>query len=170
MVPKVFVRSAYNYDVDAASDEAGLACSDVSRAQQHFRDECDINTIVRRFGLSGELPTNVRMPQYGDFTGITDFHSAMNAVAMANESFDAMPAEVRARFQNDPGKFVEFCMDPGNLEEAKKLGLVEATKAAAALAAGAVGSSTTTATASSVAAPAASTAPVGGTGGSTGTT
>ena len=70
--------------------------------------------------------TNVRMPEYGDFTGVFDFHSAMNAVAMANESFEAMPADVRARFHNDPQEFVSFCMDDKNMDEARKLGLVPA--------------------------------------------
>lgn len=120
-----FVRSPYNYDVDAVSNETGLKCEDASLAVQDQRDEVDINTIVRRFGLTGKLPEDVRMPSYGDFVGVSDYHSAMNAVALANEAFDAMPAEVRARFENDPGAFVDFCSDPKNLAEAGKLGLVK---------------------------------------------
>lgn len=119
-----FVRNPYNYDVDAASDEAGLRCDDVTLTVQDQRDECDINTIVRRFGLTGQLPVDVRSPQYGDFVGITDYHSAMNAIALANESFDLMPAEVRARFGNDPAAFVDFCSDPSNFVEMKSLGLL----------------------------------------------
>lgn len=134
----VFVRAPYNYDVDKASDESGLKCEDESLAKQQFAEECDINTIVRRFRITGELPSNVRMPTYGDFTEVTDFHSAMNAVAAARESFEAMPAEVRARFNNDPGAFVDFCSDDKNRAEAEKLGLVAAKEAAADLAAGAV--------------------------------
>lgn len=123
-----FVRAAYNYDMNAASDESGLECKDVSLAQQHFAEECDINTIVKRFGLTGELPSDVRAPTYGDFVGIVDFHSAMNAIARANEAFDEMPAEVRARFQNNPAEFVAFCSDEKNRAEAEKLGLVFAKK------------------------------------------
>lgn len=118
-----FVRSPYNYSMEDASDESGLLCADPSLAVQDQRDEVDINTIVRRFGLTGKLPEDVRMPEYGDFVGISNYHQAMNAVASANESFDALPAEVRSRFGNDPGRFVDFCMDPANLEEARKLGL-----------------------------------------------
>lgn len=121
---KVFVRNPYNYDTNAASDESGLKCEDVSLAKQEFKEECDINTIVRRFGLTGQLPSDVRMPVSGDFTGITDFHSAMNAVREAQESFMEMPAHVRDRFANDPGKFVDFCLDDRNRDEAVKLGLV----------------------------------------------
>lgn len=121
-----FVRSAYNYDRDAASDESGLRCDDPSLAQQQFKDECDINTIMERFGQTGQLP-DVRMPQYGDFTGVQDYHSAMNAVVEAQESFLALPAYVRARFENDPGQFVDFCLaedTPEHRAEAVRLGLV----------------------------------------------
>jgi phage internal scaffolding protein len=121
---KVFVRSTFNYDMNAASDESGLRCDDVSLAKQEFAEECDINTIARRFGITGELPSGVRMPSYGDFSSVVDFHTAFNAVALANEAFETMPADVRSRFQNDPGKFVDFCSDESNRDEAIRLGLV----------------------------------------------
>ena len=120
----VLVRAPFNYDADQASLDSGIACEDPSLAHQSFAEDADINTIVRRFGLTGELPSGVVAPVYGDFSGVVDFHSAMNAIAKANESFDAMPAEVRYRFGNDPGRFVEFCSDPANQVEAENLGLV----------------------------------------------
>lgn len=129
-----FIRSPYNYDREFASDSSGLFCEDASLAKQSFLEESDINTIVRRFGLTGELPTNVRMPTFGDFSVVSDFHEAMNAIAQANEAFDSMPAEVRARFNNDPGAFVAFCSDEANRVEARKLGLVSAEEAARAAA------------------------------------
>lgn len=120
-----FLRTAFNYDRNVASDETGLDCSgEPSMTKQSFAEECDINTIVRRFGLTGELPSGVRMPTYADFSNVVDFHTAMNAIAQAGEAFDAMPAEVRARFDNDPAKFVDFCSDEGNRAEALKLGLL----------------------------------------------
>ena len=79
---------------------------------------------MERFGLTGELPTDVRMPQYADFEQAFDYHTAMNAVVAARESFDQMPAHVRARFNNDPAAFVDFCADESNRDEAVKLGLV----------------------------------------------
>lgn len=123
MIPKVFLRAENNYDMDEASLETGIKCGEVG-AHQSFKDECDINTIVKRFGLTGELPSNVRMPTYGDFTGLMDYQQAQNALIAARDAFLAMPAEVRKRFDDDPGKFVAFCDDKGNLEEARKLGLV----------------------------------------------
>lgn len=127
-----FLRSEYNYDMQEASLESSLVCPEPTLAKQAFADECDINTIVRRFNVTGELPANIRMPSYGDFTGVFDFHTAMNAVAQAHESFEAMPAEIRARFHNNPQEFVEFCADENNRAEARKMGLVPAEELAAA--------------------------------------
>lgn len=119
-----FLRTAYNYDMNAAGDESGLECKDPTLTKQSFAEEVDINTIVKRFKLTGELPKDIRLPTYEDFTGVFDFHSAMNAVAQAREAFDKMPANVRTRFNNDPGAFVDFTADRNNLAEARTLGLV----------------------------------------------
>lgn len=121
---EVFVRAPYNYDTDMLSEETGLACLDVSLAKQSFKEECDINTIIDRFGIGYEMPEGVVAPVYGDFTEVKSFQDAVNAIAAANESFDALPAAVRARFRNDPAGFVDFCSDELNRAEAEKLGLV----------------------------------------------
>jgi len=121
-----FVRNPYNYDVDEASNESGLYCSDPSLTQQHQKDDADINVIVERFGLTGQLPNAISEPQYGDFTNVSDYHSAMNAVRAAQESFMELPAKLRSRFDNDPAKFIDFVTDDNNRQEAVSLGLVKA--------------------------------------------
>lgn len=122
---EVQLRQPGMYDVDAASDESGLDCSVLpSRTQQHFKEEVDINTIVKRFGLTGELPTNVPHVLQGDFTNVVDFQSAMDMVVQAREAFMEQPADVRARFDNDPQKFLSFVSDKANLDEAIKLGMI----------------------------------------------
>jgi len=121
---KVVLRSAYNFDRKANSDASGLACQEASRTVQSHKEECDINTIVRRFGVTGQLPASVRAPLFADFVEATDFQTSMNAIASAREAFDAMPAAVRDRFHNDPHEFVQFVNDDANRVEAEKLGLV----------------------------------------------
>lgn len=122
---KVFLRSMFNYDVDSVSAETGLACHDPSLAQQQFRDECDINVILERFNVTGQLPVVPLSPEFGDFTGISDYQSALNSVLDAQEAFDSLPARVRERFANDPAAFVDFCLDEANRPELKALGLLE---------------------------------------------
>lgn len=123
-ISKPFIRDPYNYDRRQASIDTQFKSNKPSKTQQSQKEEADINTIVKRFGLTGQLPNNVRMPQYGDFTGISDYQSALNAVLAANAAFNQYPAHIRERFRNSPELFVEFCLDENNREEAEKLGLV----------------------------------------------
>lgn len=118
-------NTGFNMNQNEISDATGLACDDESLAIQSAEEESNINTIVRRFGLTGELPNNLRMPQSGDFTGLPDFHAAMNLVRQAQEEFVRVPAEIRARFSNDPAKFMAFFEDEANFDEAVKLGLAK---------------------------------------------
>lgn len=120
---KVFLRTEFNYDREEASRSSGLSCPEPTLAQQSPKDECDINTIVTRFGLGYEMPQGVVAPSYGDFTGVVDFQTAMNAVIEAERSFMTLHADVRARFNNEPQRFLEFCDKAENAEELIKLGL-----------------------------------------------
>lgn len=120
-----FLRTPYNYDTDAATNESGVACEEPSLAQQHFKDECDINNILRQFNITGLLPESPLSPRYGDFTGIVDYHSALNAVIAAEDGFMTLPAEIRARFDNDPANLINFLDDPENKHQAIELGLID---------------------------------------------
>jgi len=126
-----FIRNPYNYDTLAASNESGLRCEDATRTQQHFKDETDINNILRQFNITGQLPTKSMSPRYGDFTGIGDYHDALNKVIAAEDEFMTLPAQLRARFDNDPQELIEFLNNPENLDEAQKLGLVKKAEASA---------------------------------------
>lgn len=123
MSKTLFLRTPYNYDMDSVSCETGLSCPEDSLTIQSAAEDADINTIVRRFGLTGELPGDIKMPQSGDFVGVGDFQSAMNIVRLAQEEFLRVPAEIRARFSHDPQLFSEFFNDPANQDEAIRMGL-----------------------------------------------
>lgn len=122
----MFIRSSFNYDRDAVSNETGLECLDDSLAIQSAEQESNINTIVRKFGLTGELPGQVAMPKSGEFHDIPDFHSAMNLIRKTTEEFLKVPADIRARFGNDPQAFMSFVEDDANYEEARRMGLLKA--------------------------------------------
>lgn len=128
--------ATWDYDTNAASDESGIDCryklneetgeleDNPSMAKQSFAEECDINVMLKRFGITGQMPQGLRLPEYGDYEQVVDFQTAMNIVVEARETFMEMPAHVRARFHNDPQEFLEFCADEKNKDEAVKLGLV----------------------------------------------
>lgn len=116
-------RSPGNYDADAVSAATGLVCLDPSRTQQQFKDECDINVILERFGVTGHLPIVSVQPMQGDFTNISDYHTMVETLRASQDNFMALPSKVREKFDNDPRKFVDFCVDPANIEVVRELGL-----------------------------------------------
>jgi phage internal scaffolding protein len=120
----VFLRTQYNYDHNAASNASGLVCEEPTRAQQHHKDECDINVILERFGKTGQVPVNKISGTYGDFSGVHDYHTALNAIIASESEFAALPAHIRNRFDNEPSKLIDFMNDESNKAEAEKLGLI----------------------------------------------
>lgn len=97
--------------------------------QQQWKDECDVNNIVRRYAQTGEL-THLARSQgvYADVSEITDYHDMVEKIKQAEEAFMTLSAPVRKRFANDPGEMISFLQDPKNREEAISLGLVERPK------------------------------------------
>lgn len=61
--------------------------------------------------------------QYGEMPDF-DYHTAMLQIAEARSAFMELPASMRLRFENDPGKLLEFLRDERNREEAESLGLI----------------------------------------------
>lgn len=117
------IRAAWNYDGDTATRITGLACRDPSLAVQSQKDEADINTIVRNFGVTGHLPVALFPPSYGDFTAVSDYQGALQVLEEAENAFMALPSAIRAGFGNDPGAFVRFCEDRENLPQLREWGL-----------------------------------------------
>lgn len=121
---------AHQYD-DArdALDRAAtnIRCEDVSLTQQHFAKDANLNTIVKRYGITdGAIPPAALDPQYfGDFTDAVDFREHLDRVRNATDRFNALPADIRSAFDNDPIALHEFVTDPANIEESIAMGLLK---------------------------------------------
>lgn len=118
-----------NYDTNEVSRETAMLDDQVlfpSRTIQSEKDNSDINVIVRRFGVTGQIPGNARVPSYGDYSGVGDFQTAMNVVRQAEEQFMLLPSGVRSRFGNSPQAFLEFASNPENAGDLVKMGLAVA--------------------------------------------
>lgn len=118
--PMRVIRSAY----DGLRRRVALFCDPKrDRTQQSFKDECDINVLMKRFEKTGILPAGRDLPpQFGDVTSF-DFVESMNQVAAVRGVFSQLDARTRARFENDPAQMLDFLADPANGPEAVKLGL-----------------------------------------------
>lgn len=99
-----------------------------SLTKQSFKQECDINLIMKRFKKSVGTDYLSKYQgyvqgQYGDFSGVADYRSALDQINQAQAVFGALPSKVRLRFENDAAKFLDFVQDPKNLDEMVTLGL-----------------------------------------------
>lgn len=93
--------------------------------QQHQAADCDINNIMARYERDGLIPhVNQYQGQYGDFAEVYDYQTALNVVMNAEECFMSLPAQIRKRFDNDPGAFLDFVSDPLNRSEMVSMGLI----------------------------------------------
>lgn len=97
-----------------------------SLARQEYRDQCDINNILKQFkktGIINHISAQAQQGAYEDLPDPMEYQDALNAVMVAQESFATLPSRVRTRFDNDPEKFLGFMMDPKNADEMYELGL-----------------------------------------------
>ena len=98
-----------------------------SMTRQEFADESDINNILNQYATHGVVPETRDGALFADFTdpAYTDFQRAQNMVVEANYLFEALPAKVRERFNNDPASLILFVQDDANRKEAELLGLLK---------------------------------------------
>ncbi len=95
------------------------------RAKQSFKDECDVNNIMKRYARDGLLDhVKAFGGDYADVAGVGTFHENCEAVLRARGMFDSLPAAIRSKFRNDPGEFLAFANDEENAEEMRELGLL----------------------------------------------
>jgi len=93
--------------------------------EQHHRDVCDINYIIAKFSPDAlALHAQQYNGQYGDFSELPDYHTALSTVRQIDDLFMNVPADIRAKFNNDPGSFIQFVENPDNRDAMAELGLI----------------------------------------------
>ncbi len=91
------------------------------RTKQSFRDETDINQILKRAQKSGTISHMTKFqPRYGDFSNF-DFLEAQVMLAKGGTIFDELPVELRREFNQSPAEFFDYVNDPANKERLAEL-------------------------------------------------
>jgi phage internal scaffolding protein len=98
--------------------------SQPSLTKSEFKDECDINNVVKRALRTGVLPGVDREALYGDFSQVEDYATAQIKIAEAKSEFEQLPSGIKEKFDNDVANLLDFVDDPENEAEAIKLGLL----------------------------------------------
>jgi phage internal scaffolding protein len=102
---------------------------DASMTKQADKERACIHTILKKATQTGLLPQRTVEPIKGDIPDVDSYHDAMTVLVQAQESFEALPSDLRSKFGNSPEAFLEFVSardEEGNLvnsEEMIELGL-----------------------------------------------
>lgn len=119
-------KSDFGRGAFIAHDRVQLKCEDATRAKQAMAAECNINNIMEKYLKTGLIDhVNEHKGQYGDLPSAMDYHDSCNAVIAAKDAFASLPSNIRNKFDNDPGKFLEFAQNPENEDQMGELGLVD---------------------------------------------
>lgn len=122
-VKRITIRNPYNYDTKAASDAAAFRPVGPTLTKLDQQAEADINNIVRAFGLGKPLPYTRTVPTFDDFSGVSDYQTALGLLKEAADSFAALPSAVRDKLGNDPAKLVAIASSPDARAKLEELGL-----------------------------------------------
>lgn len=95
----------------------------VKKAKQEFKDDADLNSIMRKFQKTGAIDHFATHGLHYGEIGPADLQTAMNTVIKADQMFSELPSTVRNRFSNSPQDFLEFVQNPDNYEEALSLNI-----------------------------------------------
>lgn len=96
---------------------------DKSKTEQSHKKRQNINTIVAKIRQTKMMPQPVGTPIYGDFSNCDSYHAALDKVISATNRFNKLPSAIRSKFQNDPGRFIEFVNDPKNVSDCIDMGI-----------------------------------------------
>jgi len=96
---------------------------ETSRTDQSFKNEVNINTIVKRL-QNGQMP-NQKIGSYGDVSEISHLTlgDALNRVVLAQQAFESLPVQAKQLIGNDWTRYEELA-ENHNQEKLNKLGLV----------------------------------------------
>lgn len=75
---------------------------------QSFAEECKIENILARAAAGDETALNQRQGFYADITNTpNNLAEAQNQILKLKQGFEALPAEIREKFDNSVEKFVQ---------------------------------------------------------------
>jgi len=98
-----------------------------SLTKQADHDRACIHRVLENAARTGILPLKNVEPVYNGneaIPNVDSYHDAMNVIVSAQQQFDALPSEIRERFNNSPATMLEQLSDPKNRQEMVSLGLM----------------------------------------------
>lgn len=103
-----------------------LKCKDKSKTMQEFKNEVNINSIMKKYNATGVVSHIMKdQPMFDDVSELMSLQDALNLKNVSDQNFLKLPSKIRARFNNSAVNMIDFLNDSSNYDEAVNLGLVD---------------------------------------------
>ena len=96
-----------------------------SLTKQAFKDDCNLNLIVRRFTQTGQVPVAHQRPLHFGPEEELDFHQAQLALARARSTFEILRPELQEKYESIEG-IIEAVNDPARASQLHADGILDA--------------------------------------------
>lgn len=109
------VRPIYSpvYDKAGVLDLEETGCENLYESIQSHRDSVDIHKILDRFQNGDVTALNAVQGKFGDFTSLPKTYAeALNSVISAENTFNSLPVETRAKFNHSFSQFLASVGSP----------------------------------------------------------
>lgn len=107
----------------------GLKCPEHSLTEQVYKDQCDLNFLIQKYGLQDDpfaltmyLDPTSRQMTFVDTTEVPDLYAALRAQSQVRQIFNELDYDQQKRFDFSVDAFSSYCMTASE-DEIKKLGL-----------------------------------------------
>ena len=118
------MSTIFKTSLSEMKEKAGIKFTEPTRTKQDFKNDCDVNEIMRRFNATGIVSHVSEMqPVYGDVRNFDDYAKNLAYVRQADDAFAALPSNVRAELDNNPANLVSFIQNPANRDRCIELGI-----------------------------------------------
>lgn len=117
---KPIVRTQYT-----KAPDVGLKFKGKSLTKQAFKNECDINNVIKKYQSGGMITHISNKPlKYGDSPSL-DFQQTQLALAAANSLFENLPSDKRGIFDS-VSDFIEKIGNPDFRDQLIQEGILQA--------------------------------------------
>lgn len=123
-VQKMEIYSRYK-----TPDVPGLKCPEKSLTEQVYKDQCDINFLIKKYGLEDDpfaltmyIDPATRKMQYLDTTQVPDLYAALAAQKNLRKFFNELDYDQQKAFDFSLDAFADYMVNASE-DDIKKLGL-----------------------------------------------
>jgi phosphotransferase system IIB component len=116
-------NTAYNPSLVEPRRPISTVNDEPTMTKQALADNANINKLIKKHGITHVVQNMSNLEVlYGEITSY-DLQEAMQMNIDAQEAFMEVPSEVRKKFGNDAGAFIDFATNPENISQMREWGM-----------------------------------------------